>query len=119
MQVKILWADDEIELLKPHILFLEAKGYTVDAVNNGSEAVEKSESNTYDIILMDLSMPVMDGYEATVIIRGMNTLIPIIALTASSSYSYLEKALQIGVTDYIIKPFNPKELNMKMRRYYK
>ncbi|MFM9824615.1 response regulator, partial [Flavobacterium sp.] len=69
--------------------------------------------------LMDLAMPIMDGYEATSIIRGKDTAIPIIALTASASYGYLEKAMLIGIDEYIIKPFNPKELNLKLRKYYK
>jgi CheY-like chemotaxis protein len=68
---------------------------------------------------MDLSMPVMDGYEATTIIREKNKLIPIVALTASASFGYLDRALQIGINEYIIKPFNPNELNMKLKKYYK
>jgi len=63
-------------------------------------------------------MPVMDGYEATTNIREKNKLIPIIALTASASYGYLDRAMQIGINEYVIKPFNPKELNMKLRKYY-
>jgi CheY-like chemotaxis protein len=63
-------------------------------------------------------MPVMDGYEATSIIRTKDAKIPILALTASASYGYLEKAMKMGVNDYIIKPFNPKELNYKLSKYY-
>jgi CheY-like chemotaxis protein len=68
---------------------------------------------------MDLSMPVMDGYEATTIIREKDKLIPIVALTASASFGYLDRALQIGINEYIIKPFNPNELNMKLKKYYR
>jgi CheY-like chemotaxis protein len=91
----------------------------VDVAENGLIGVEKFNANKYDIILMDLSMPVMDGYDATTIIRQTDKLIPIIALTASASFGYLDRALQIGINEYIIKPFNPKELNMKLRKYYK
>jgi CheY-like chemotaxis protein len=90
----------------------------VDTAENGLVGVEKFNSNSYDVILMDLSMPVMDGYDATIRIRQTDKLIPIIALTASASFGYLDRALQIGINEYIIKPFNPKELNMKLRKYY-
>lgn len=90
----------------------------VDTAENGLVGFEKFKENTYDVILMDLSMPVMDGYEATIAIREIDKLIPIIALTASASFGYLDRALQIGINEYIIKPFNPKELNMKLRKHY-
>ncbi len=90
----------------------------VETAENGLVGVEKFNANSYDVILMDLSMPVMDGYDATIEIRKTDKLIPIIALTASASFGYLDRALQIGINEYIIKPFNPKELNMKLRKYY-
>ncbi len=90
----------------------------VDCAENGLIGVEKFNANSYDVILMDLSMPVMDGYDATIEIRKTDKLIPIIALTASASFGYLDRALQIGINEYIIKPFNPKELNMKLGKYY-
>jgi CheY-like chemotaxis protein len=82
-------------------------------------AIEKYEPGKYDIVLMDLAMPVMDGYEATINIRIKDVSVPIIALTASASYGYLEKAMLLGINEYIIKPFNPKELNIKLRKYFK
>ena len=89
----------------------------VDLAENGLVAIEKFKANKYHIILMDLSMPIMDGYEATAEIRKTDKLIPIIALSASASFGYLDRALQIGINEYIIKPFNPKELNMKLHKY--
>ena len=91
---------------------------SVDTAENGLVGIEKYNSKSYDVILMDLSMPVMDGYDATIEIRKTDKMIPIIALTASASFGYLDRALQIGINEYIIKPFNPKELNMKLRKYY-
>ena len=91
----------------------------VDVALNGLIGLEKFHANTYDLILMDLSMPVMDGYEASAKIRLVNSTIPIIALTASTSYLSLEKAIQIGANEYITKPFVPKELNMKLCKYFK
>ena len=91
----------------------------VEVALNGLIAVEKQKLNSYDVILMDLSMPVMDGYEATINIRFKDVSVPIIALTASASYGYLEKAALLGINEYIHKPFNPKELNLKLRKYFK
>lgn len=90
----------------------------VDVAENGLIGIQKFNAKKYDVILMDLSMPVMDGYDATTLIRQTDKLIPIIALTASASFGYLDRALQIGINEYIIKPFNPKELNMKLRKYH-
>ncbi|TRX03408.1 response regulator [Flavobacterium gawalongense] len=115
--LKVLLVEDNLINIKIAEKILKQWNVNVDTAENGLIAIEKYKSNAYDIILMDLSMPVMDGYEATAIIRSTNTLIPIIALTASSSYSYLEKAIKIGINECIIKPFNPKELNMKLRKY--
>ena len=91
----------------------------VDLALNGLIATEKYEPGKYDIILMDLAMPVMDGYEATINIRLKDVSVPIIALTASASYGYLEKAALLGINEYILKPFNPKELNLKLRKHFK
>lgn len=117
--LRVLLVEDNLINIKIAEKILKQWNVNVDTAENGLIAVEKFKSNEYDLILMDLSMPVMDGYEATALIRSTNSLIPIIALTASSSYSYLEKGLKIGLNEYIIKPFNPKELNMKLRKYYK
>lgn len=117
--LKVLLVEDNLINIKIAEKILKRWNVEVDTAENGFVAVEKYKLNLYDVILMDLSMPVMDGYEATAIIRSTNSLIPIIALTASSSYDYLEKGLKIGLTEFILKPFNPKELNMKLRKYYK
>ncbi|MFV8465083.1 response regulator [Flavobacterium sp. LB1P62] len=117
--LKVLLVEDNLINIKIAEKILKQWNVIVDTAENGLIAIEKFKLNAYDIILMDLSMPVMDGYEATAIIRSTNTLLPIIALTASSSFNYLEKAIQIGINEYIVKPFNPKELNMKLRKYYK
>jgi CheY-like chemotaxis protein len=89
----------------------------VDIADNGLKAVEKARSNAYDIILMDLQMPVMDGYTASRCIRDLNTAIPIIALTASSSVDIQQKVYDFGMTDYLSKPFNPDELFETIYKY--
>jgi CheY-like chemotaxis protein len=116
MQVKILWADDEIELLKPHILFLEAKGYTVDAVNNGSEAVEKSESITYDIIFLDENMPGISGLEALARIKEAKPYVPVVMITKSEEEHIMEEAIGSKIADYLIKPVNPNQILLSIKK---
>ncbi len=82
----------------------------VDIAENGLEGLEKAKQNKYDIILMDLQMPVMDGYTAAKAIRQFNPLTPIIALTASASLDMQYKAIDTGMNDYVSKPFNPHDL---------
>lgn len=116
MQVKILWADDEIELLKPHILFLEAKGYSVDAVNNGSEAVEKSESTTYDIIFLDENMPGISGLEALARIKEAKPYVPVVMITKSEEEHIMEEAIGSKIADYLIKPVNPNQILLSIKK---
>lgn len=115
----VLLVEDNLINVKVAEKILSHWNVKVDIALNGLLATQKFKVDKYDVILMDLAMPIMDGYEATSIIRGKDTAIPIIALTASASYGYLEKAMLIGIDEYIIKPFNPKELNLKLRKYYK
>jgi signal transduction histidine kinase/CheY-like chemotaxis protein len=117
--LKVLLVEDNLINVKIAEKILKQWEVEVDVALNGLIAVEKHKSNKYDIILMDLSMPVMDGYEATINIRSKDSSIPIIALTASTSYLSLEKAMQIGINEYITKPFNPKELNLKLSKHFK
>ena len=117
--LKVLLVEDNLINIKIAQKIMGRWEIDVDVAENGQIGVDKFNLNRYDVVLMDLSMPVMDGYEATTIMRQSDKLIPIIALTASASFGYLERALQIGINEYIIKPFNPKELNMKLRKYYK
>ncbi len=116
--LRVLLVEDNIINTKIAQKIMSQWGVIVDCAENGLVGVEKFNANSYDVILMDLSMPVMDGYDATIEIRKTDKLIPIIALTASASFGYLDRALQIGINEYIIKPFNPKELNMKLGKYY-
>jgi signal transduction histidine kinase/CheY-like chemotaxis protein len=116
--LKVLLVEDNLINVKIAEKILKQWDVIVDVALNGLLAVEKHKLNKYDIILMDLSMPIMDGYEATVLIRNTDSSIPIIALTASTSYLSLENAMQIGINEYITKPFNPRELNIKLSKYY-
>ena len=117
--LRVLLVEDNLINVKVAEKILTQWNVKVDVALNGLIATEKYESGKYDIILMDLAMPVMDGYEATINIRLKDVSVPIIALTASASYGYLEKAALHGINEYILKPFNPKELNLKLRKHFK
>jgi DNA-binding response OmpR family regulator len=116
MQAKILWADDEIDLLKPHILFLEQKGYQVDTVNNGGEAVEKCHAERYDIVFLDENMPGISGLEALMRIKEIRPLVPIVMITKSEEESIMEEAIGGKIADYLIKPVNPNQILLSLKK---
>lgn len=116
MQGKILWADDEIELLKPHIIFLESKGYSVDAVNNGSDAVDKSSENHYDIIFLDENMPGISGLEALARIKEAKPFVPVVMITKSEEEHIMEEAIGSKIADYLIKPVNPNQILLSIKK---
>jgi len=97
--------------------FLEKWRVDFDVAENGLIATEKFETGKYDVILMDIQMPVMDGYTAAEKIRGVDNAIPIIALTASATFTNQDRAFLVGMNDYVTKPFNPKELFHKIAKY--
>ena len=118
--VKVLVAEDIVlNQLLIKIILLDF-GFDIDIVNNGKVAIEYLQKNTYDIVLMDLQMPVMNGFEATTYIRNtLNSQIPIIALTADVTTADVEKCIALGMNDYISKPIDEKQLYSKMIKYLK
>lgn len=96
--------------------FLKRWHMVLEVASDGEEAVKKATENYYDIILMDLQMPVMDGYQAAIEIRGTKNPVPIVALTASALISIQERVLSAGMNDYITKPFDPEELKRKLAK---
>lgn len=117
--LKVLLVEDNLINVKIACKIINQWEVNIDIAENGQIAVDKHNSNTYDVILMDLSMPIMDGYEATKIIRETNKEIPIIALTAAGSEQLQDDGNKVGFNEYIVKPFNPKELNMRLFEYFK
>lgn len=116
MQGKILWADDEIDLLKPHILFLESKGYHVEAVTNGSDAVDKAIENSYDIIFLDENMPGLSGLQTLAQIKEAIPLVPIVMITKSEEEYIMEEAIGSKIADYLIKPVNPNQILLSIKK---
>ena len=116
MQIRILWADDEIELLKPHILFLESKGYEVVPVNNGSSAVDKNEEQDFDIIFLDENMPGISGLDALAKIKQVKPYVPVVMITKSEEEYIMEEAIGSNIADYLIKPVNPNQILLSIKK---
>src|SRR6218665_1011680 len=116
MQAKILWADDEMEYLKPHVMFLEQKGYQVELINNGSEAVELCAENNYDIVFLDENMPGISGLETLARIKEIKPLVPVVMITKSEEESIMEEAIGSKIADYLIKPVNPNQLLLCLKK---
>jgi CheY-like chemotaxis protein len=116
MQAKILWADDEIELLKPHILFLESKGYAVTSVTNGADAIDKVLETTFDIIFLDENMPGLSGLETLSRIKEKRPHVPVVMITKSEEEHIMEEAIGSKIADYLIKPVNPNQILLSIKK---
>ena len=112
----ILWADDEIDLLKPHILFLEQRGYDITPVNNGSEAVELAEAKHFDIVFLDEHMPGMSGLEALSQIKANKPNLPVVMITKNEEEQIMEDALGGKIDDYLIKPIKPSQILLAIKK---
>lgn len=115
-KIKILWADDEIDLLKPHILFLNEKGFDTNTANNGKDALELFKNGQYDIIFLDENMPGMSGLETLVKMKEINNDIPVIMITKSEEEFIMEEAIGSKIADYLIKPVNPKQILLSIKK---
>ena len=112
----ILWADDEIDLLKPHILFLQQRGYDITPVNNGSDAVELSESRHFDVVFLDEHMPGMSGLEALSLIKNNKPNLPVVMITKNEEELIMEEAIGAKIDDYLIKPINPSQILLSVKK---
>ena len=105
----ILWADDEIDLLKPHILFLKQKGYEVVTVSNGRDALEQCEKEHFDLIILDENMPGLSGLE-------ISPEVPVIMITKSEEENIMNQAIGNKIADYLIKPVNPNQILLSIKK---
>lgn len=116
-QIKILWADDEIDLLKPQLFFLEKKGYKVHTVSNGYDALEEFDQNRdIDVVFLDESMPGLSGLETLVEIKNRNPNVPIVMITKNEAENIMEEALGAQIDDYLIKPVNPNQILLTLKK---
>ncbi|MBL7771764.1 MAG: response regulator [Chitinophagaceae bacterium] len=116
MSTKILWIDDEMDSLKSQIMFLENKGYSVELQSNGYDGIEYLKSNPIDVILLDESMPGMTGLETLVQIREYNKHIPVVMVTKNEAENIMEDAIGSQITDYLIKPVNPNQILLTLKK---
>lgn len=116
MNYKILWADDEIDLLKPYILFLESKGFEVHSVNAGSDAVDEILKNKFDLLFLDENMPGMSGLETLMQIKQFKPNLPVIMITKSEEETLMDEAIGSKIADYLIKPLNPNQLLLSIKK---
>ena len=107
---KILWIDDEIEHLKPHILFLEEKGYKISISNNGQDGILKANNEVFDLVLLDQFMPGLDGIEVLKEIKGKNPTLPVIMITKSDEEWLMDEAISEKIEHFLIKPVNPSQI---------
>ncbi|MBS3808166.1 MAG: bifunctional response regulator/alkaline phosphatase family protein [Bacteroidales bacterium] len=116
-QIDILWIDDEIDLLRPQILFLEEKGYRVNTASNADDALEMLREHTYHIILLDEHMPGTNGIEALGPIKEHAPSSPVIMITKSEEENIMDEAIGSKIDDYLIKPVNPKQILLSIKKH--
>ena len=113
---RILWADDEIDLLKPHILFLENKGYEVETVTNGRDALDALGNQIFNLIILDENMPGISGLEALQRIKILQPNVPVIMITKSEEEDIMNQAIGSEIADYLIKPVNPMQILLSIKK---
>ena len=113
---RILWADDEIDLLKPHILFLQNKGYEVETVTNGRDALDALNSQIFNLIILDENMPGISGLEALQRIKILQPNVPVIMITKSEEEDIMNQAIGSEIADYLIKPVNPMQILLSIKK---
>lgn len=116
-KTQILWADDEIEFLRPHILLLEEKGYLVKTVNNGNDAVEIFKQQPFDLVFLDENMPGKTGLETLNILKSINPTVPTVLVTKNEEEHLMEDAIGAKIDDYLIKPVNPKQILLTIKKF--
>jgi DNA-binding response OmpR family regulator len=115
-KIKILWADDEIDLLKPHIIFLEDKGYEVTTTTSGAEALDLVEEQRFDLVFLDENMPGISGLETLSRIKSKHSALPVVMITKSEEEFIMEEAIGSKISDYLIKPVNPKQILLTIKK---
>ena len=115
-KIKILWTDDEVEALKPHIFFLEEKGYEIDTCSNGNDSIDMVRQIRYDLIFLDENMPGLSGIETLKLIKEVRTDIPVVMITKSEEEDLMETAIGSEIADYLIKPVKPQQVLLVIKK---
>ena len=112
----LLWADDEMDLLRPHILFLENKGYEVMTVTNGQDALDLCRKHTFDLVMLDENMPGLSGLETLSRIKDLTPSVPVVMVTKSEEENIMDQAIGGKIADFLIKPVNPHQILMTLKK---
>ena len=112
----ILWADDEIDLLKPHIMFLRSRGYDVTTANNGHDVIDLLQQQQFDLIILDENMPGLTGLETLSRLKQISPLTPVIMITKSEEEKIMNQAIGSEIADYLIKPVNPMQILLSIKK---
>lgn len=115
-KTSILWTDDEVEALRPYILFLKEKGYEIDTCSNGNDTIDMVRLNRYDLIFLDENMPGLSGIETLKLIKEVRTDIPVVMITKSDEEEIMEAAIGSEIADYLIKPVKPKQVLLVIKK---
>lgn len=115
-EINILWVDDEIDLLKPHILFLEKKGYSVTKCNNGADAIDLCDDTNFEIVFLDENMPGLSGLQTLTEIKSKQPNLPVVMITKSEEEYIMEEAIGNKIADYLIKPVNPNQILLSLKK---
>lgn len=116
MNKKILWVDDEIDMLKSHILFIEEKGYEITPVVSGQDAIERFSEELFDIVFLDENMPGISGLETLDLLKKINSSVPVIMITKSEDEGIMTHAIGKQIADYLIKPVNPNQILLALKK---
>ncbi len=115
-KISILWVDDEIDLLKPHVMFLEGKGYEVHTSTNGSDAIDMIRERDFEIVFLDENMPGLSGLETLTEIKNIRRELPVVMITKSEEEHIMEDAIGSKIADYLIKPVNPNQILLSLKK---
>ena len=113
----ILWVDDEIDLLRPHIAFLREKGYDVATATNGEDAARPRPRPPFDLVFLDEMMPGMGGLEPWRKIKDLRPNLPVVMVTKNEEESLMEEAIGVKISDYLTKPVNPSQILLACKKF--
>ena len=113
---RLLWVDDEIDMLKAHIIFLEKKGYEVTTASNGPDALDLCKNNDFDLILLDENMPGLSGLETLSGIKEVRPMVPVVMVTKNEEEDIMDQAIGSKIADYLIKPVNPNQILLTLKK---
>ena len=117
MSARLLWIDDEIDLLRPHCIFLEKRGYDITTANNGADAVELCKAQAFDLVLLDENMPGLSGLETLSAIKALHPEMPVVMVTKNEAEDLMDQAIGAQITDYLLKPVNPMQILLALKKH--